>query len=135
MNVQRANDILRALVQGVHPSTGEPLPHNSVLQNAEVLRALLAGIEALEGARLRAARRAQLPDNVGRPWTEAEIATLRCEFEGGRSLEEIARAHGRSTRAISLRLGVLGLVEADTRLPWMESGGAGSSKSKNSTKG
>ena len=40
--------ILRALAEGKDPLTGEELPDESCYQSAKVLRALLAGIEALE---------------------------------------------------------------------------------------
>lgn len=112
MNNQRAEQILQALVQGIDPHTGEPLKE-SVLQNAEVLRALLAGIGTLKGAQVRAKRRAQLPENVGKAWTDAELATLRREYESGQSIEEIAKTHGRSTRAIAHRLAKLGLIQED----------------------
>src|SRR5215469_11314983 len=104
MNNQRAQQILRALVQGMHPLTGEPVVNDSVLQDADVLRALLAGITALDIVQHRAARRAQLPKNVGQRWTEAETVAIRQEFERGESLETIARAHGRSVRAVTHRL-------------------------------
>jgi hypothetical protein len=49
--------ILRSLADGKHPFTGEPLPDESCYQSAKVLRALLAGIEALEKATERKSRK------------------------------------------------------------------------------
>ena len=43
MQEQRARKILQALIQGFDPTSGEELPTGTVLQQAEVLRALLAG--------------------------------------------------------------------------------------------
>jgi len=57
--------ILRALADGKHPLTGETLPGESCYQSAKVLRALLAGIEALEKAEGRKSR--VLPGAAGRP--------------------------------------------------------------------
>jgi len=72
MQEQRARKILQALVEGVDPTTGVELEAGTVLQRADVLRALLAGVTALEQVSARAQRRAQLPDNVGRPWSADE---------------------------------------------------------------
>jgi hypothetical protein len=44
MKESRARQILQALVQGVDPLTGEELPTGTILQHADVLRALLAGV-------------------------------------------------------------------------------------------
>ncbi len=40
---KKAQKILTALIQGVDPQTGEELPAGTVIQQAHVLRALLAG--------------------------------------------------------------------------------------------
>lgn len=119
---RRANAILQALVHGVHPHTAEPLPMDSVVHDPEVLRALLRGMTALNAVEARAARRAQLPKNVGRPWTQIELAGVRREFESGQTLEEIARLHGRSTRAITHQLAKLGLVSEDQASAFLQSG-------------
>lgn len=113
MQTRRAKQILLALIQGIHPETGEALIAESTLQNADVLRALLAGISALESGELRAQRRAQLPKNVGEPWTNTEVETLRTEFGSGVALEEIANTHGRTVRAIVNRLIQLDLMPAN----------------------
>lgn len=112
MRDRRARDILLALVEGIHPHTGEALPVDSVLHSAAVLRALVAGATALGVLETRAARRAHLPTNVGRTWTSTEVASLRSEFEAGKSIENIAGAHARSVRAIEHRLATLGLLPA-----------------------
>ncbi len=115
MQEQRARKILQALVQGVDPTTGAELEAGTVLQRADVLRALLAGVAALEQISARAQRRAQLPENVGLPWSSDEERTLVSEFQSGDSLADIAAKHGRTLRAIEARLERLGLITADQR--------------------
>jgi hypothetical protein len=115
MQEQRARKILQALVQGVDPTTGAELEAGTVLQRADVLRALLAGVAALEQISARAQRRAQLPENVGLPWSADEERTLVAEFQAGDTLSDIAAKHGRTLRAIEARLERLGLITADQR--------------------
>ena len=115
MKEQQARHILQSLVQGVDPSTGEELPPGSILQKAEVLRALLAGVAALELVAARAQRRAQLPGNVGRAWSKQEEALLVEAFKCGESPAEIAVRHARTLRAIEARLEKLGLLTAEQR--------------------
>jgi hypothetical protein len=116
MQEQRARKILQALVEGINPATGAELPAETILQQAEVLRALLAGVSALEQVSARAQRRAQLPDNVGRTWTPEEERTLVAAFQAGESLGDIATKHGRTLRAIEARLERLGLLAAEQRV-------------------
>lgn len=115
MKEQRARQILQALIQGIDPLTGTELAPGTVLQEAEVLRALLAGVAALEQTAARAQRRALLPDNVGRAWTPEEEATLIAEFKAGDALADIATRHARTLRAIEARLERLGLLTAAER--------------------
>lgn len=111
----RAREILQSLIQGIDPITGKELPHETVLQHADVLRALLAGLSALEQTSARAHRRAQLPDNVGQAWTTEEESRLIAAFKKGDSAVTIAREHGRTLRAIEARLEKLGLITAEER--------------------
>jgi hypothetical protein len=115
MQERRARHILQSLIQGVDPFNGHELPSGTVLQHADVLRALLAGVAALEADAARASRRAQLPRNIGRSWTAEENAQLLEEFKTGKSSAEIAAHHGRTVRAIEARLEKLGLITATER--------------------
>src|SRR5215470_5264788 len=90
MQERRARHILQALIQGVDPFDGTELPSGTVLQHADVLRALLAGITALEQDAARASRRALLPKNIGRTWSADENAKLVDAFHKGEKLENIA---------------------------------------------
>lgn len=132
MKEQRALDILQSLVDGVDPSTGEELAPGSIFQKADVLRALLAGVAALETVSARAQRRANLPGNVGRIWTAEEEALLVDAFKCGESPAEIAVRHARTLRAIEARLEKLGLITAEQRTTstrYVRSASGGASRS------
>ena len=115
MQERRARQILQALIQGVDPFNGAELPAGTVLQQADVLRALLAGVAALEQDAARATRRAQLPQNIGRAWSTDEQSELIDAFQSGQSAADIAARHGRTVRAIEARLEKLGLITAGER--------------------
>ena len=115
MQQTRARQILQSLIQGIDPVTGEELPRETVLQHADVLRALLSGLSALEQTAARAMRRAQLPDNVGRAWTTEEESRLVAAFKRGDSPVALAHEHGRTLRAIEARLEKLSLITAEQR--------------------
>lgn len=107
--------ILTTLIQGCDPQSGEPLPRDCIIHRTEVLRALLAGLGALEQTAARAQRRAQLPQNVGRAWTTEEEKELVEALKSGSSPTDLARKHGRTLRAIEARLEKLGLITAEQR--------------------
>ncbi len=107
--------VLKTLIEGREPGSGEPLPSDCVIHRANVLRALLAGLSAIEQAAAREHRRAQLPDNVGQTWTTEEESRLVARFKSGDSAMAIARQHGRTLRAIEARLERLGLITAEQR--------------------
>src|SRR5687768_491668 len=115
MQERKARHILQSLIQGVDPFNGEEIPSGTVLQQPDVLRAMLAGVAALEAGAARAARRAHLPTNVGRPWTQEEEFALITEVQAQMKPEEIATKHGRTLRAIEVRLEKLGLIKASER--------------------
>lgn len=107
--------ILTTLIQGCDPVSREPLPRDCIIHRTDVLRALLAGLGALEQTAARAQRRAQLPENVGQSWTTEEEKELVTAFKTGDSPMDIARKHGRTLRAIEARLEKLGLITAEER--------------------
>jgi hypothetical protein len=115
MNTTRATLILSSLVQGVDPTSGEELTPNSVLQSADVLRALLAGVTALKEQAGREARKRNRPANVGRPWTAHDESRLIEAFQTGETLSAIAEAVGRTLRAVEARLERLGLITPEQR--------------------
>jgi hypothetical protein len=101
--------ILTTLIAGRDPRSQQRLPSASILNAPNVLRALLLAVSALEAASARERRRAALPPNVGRDWTAAEDEQLRDEVVGREAIAAIAVRHGRSVRAIELRLRKLGI--------------------------
>jgi len=113
---QRARTILSSLVQGIHPKTGDELPEDSVVNEIEVSRAMATAVLALDQMSARLARRAQLPESVGKAWTAEEEQRLRSEFSAHRSIATIAAKHGRTVRAIEARLEKLGLLQPDQRI-------------------
>lgn len=115
MRDQRAQQILHALANGADPFTGEDLASGTVLQHADVMRAMLAGCSALEDRTARASRRAQQPMNIGKAWAPEEQERLIQAFQAGENLEEVAARHGRTLRAIEARLEILGLIAKEQR--------------------
>jgi hypothetical protein len=115
MNGTRAREILQALVEGTDPFTGEELAPGTLFQHADVLRALLVGIHGIDDLLARNQRRAQLPQNIGRSWSEKEQKQLIDAFEAGEGFSLIAERHGRTVRAIESRLEKLGLLKAGER--------------------
>lgn len=113
---QRSRVILDSLVQGVHPKTGSELPKESVVNEIEVSRAMATAVFALDQMSARLARRAQLPESVGKAWTEEEERRLKEEFSGNVPVALIATKHGRTIRAIEARLEKLRLLSADQRV-------------------
>ena len=105
-----ATAILKSLIEGREPGSLEPLPAGSVVHRAEVLRALLAGVAALQQVEIRSKRRAALPDNTGRNWTAEEEDALATAFKDGESPVVLAERHSRTVRAIEARLVRLGLL-------------------------
>jgi hypothetical protein len=63
----------------------------------------------------REKRRAHLPANFGKPWSEGEDHALVAAFDGGAPLVEIARKHARTPSSIRLRLEKLGKIEPSPR--------------------
>ena len=127
-NYHRARQVLQALVQGVDPENGSELPADVVLNRVDVVRALLAAVEALDTTAARALRRAQLPKSVGKSWSEEEEHQLKEEFGRGEPLQLIATKHARTLRAIESRLERLGLLQADQRTTINAFSDAGSAK-------
>ena len=108
-------NILQALIRGTDPRTGEDLGEDTVLQRVDVIRALIASLEAVEQTEQRASRRSLLPESVGQRWTEDEEARLKEAFQRGETIDALAENHQRTIRAIEARLEKLGLIQASDR--------------------
>lgn len=116
MEISGARQIVQTLAQGRDPFSGEMFPPDHLLSHPEVVQALLAASAALEISAARGHRRAQLPENVGRQWTDAEEQDLIVAFRSGKSIEEIAGQHRRSLTGIEARLEKLGFLTAEQRV-------------------
>lgn len=115
MDYSEAHEILTSLVQGNKPGSDERLPPDCILHQANVLRAILVSMQALETANARAKRRALLPTNVGRNWTGADEEKLRAAYLAQEPLETIASRFGRTVSAIESRLERMGLITEKDR--------------------
>ena len=116
MHTPEATAILKTLIEGREPGSLEPLPAGSVAHRADVLRALLAAVAALERVEVRTRRRAALPDNTGRTWSAEEDSRLVTAFKAGETPTAIAGRHSRTLRAIEARLQRMGLLAPEDRL-------------------
>lgn len=56
-NYDKANKVVRALLQGIDPGTGQALPSESVLNRVEVVRPMMTASAALQDCADRVARR------------------------------------------------------------------------------
>jgi hypothetical protein len=119
MQQVEAARVLKSLVEGRNPSTGEELPADSVFQQATVLRALYIGHQALESVLERGKRRALLPERVGATWDEQEDQRLRDAITAGKALSEIASLHLRTPNAILARLERLGITKPSERTTYL----------------
>ena len=105
MDDTQAHKIISALADGCDPTTGEKV-ESSVLQHGDVIRALHIAVRALDAsARSKAGvRRARVPANAGKPWTEQEDRELLEKFDAGQTVAQLAHAHDRTAAGIHARL-------------------------------
>ena len=113
--IQKARTVLQSLIQGLDPETGEDLPKKDAVNRIDVNRSMSIALTALEQVEARMLRRAQLPESVGKTWTDEEEQQLKSEFAESEPIPVIAEKHGRTVRAIEARLERLGLLRSDQR--------------------
>ena len=112
---QKARAVLQSLIHGLDPDSGAELSRDAIVNRIEINRSMLTAVKAIEQVEARQLRRAQLPESVGKTWTDDEQQQLRTEFASSEPIELIASKHGRTVRAIEARLELLGLLSADQR--------------------
>lgn len=109
MDVLRAKELLEILADGVNPMTGELLSRDDSCNQPEIIRALHVAVRQLE----QKTRRAQnLPENAGKPWTEADDRMLARMFDQHCSRKEICAHFKRTQGAITSRLVRLGKIQS-----------------------
>jgi hypothetical protein len=113
--IQKARTVLQSLIQGLDPETGEDLPKKDAVNRIDVNRSMSIALTALEQVEARMLRRAQLPESVGKSWSEEEEQQLKAEFANSEPIPDIATKHGRTVRAIEARLERVGLLRSDQR--------------------
>ena len=112
--------ILNALANGVHPATGEKFAADGPYQHPDTVRALFEAMRVVEGggapvpapAPERKAAPAMPQSGPGSRWSAEEEQRLATAFDAGRTVDELARAHGRSRASIEARLVRLGKMDA-----------------------
>jgi hypothetical protein len=112
---RKARSVLQSLIQGIDPETGADLPKDAIVNRIEINRSMLTAVTAMEQVEARMLRRAQLPESVGKTWTEKEEQQLKDQFARSEPIPLIATKHERTIRAIEARLERLGLLSADQR--------------------
>ena len=110
MDLAKAIEVVKALADGLDPTSHAPLTKESVYQNPDTARALYTALQVLEEARQREERKAQLPPNAGRPWDDKEDKKLCDEFHRAVAFDEMAQVHSRTRGAIISRLVKLGKI-------------------------
>jgi hypothetical protein len=106
-------EILEALAYGKDPATGSALDIET-FRSAENVRALFTAVTVLrEAGQKQAVRRSNSATfaSAGAPWSKHEDARVCQEFDQGMSAAQIGLLHGRSSRAIRMRLVKLGRID------------------------
>ena len=112
MDSAQALAVVRSLANGVCPESGEVFAPDSPYQRPQVVRALYEAASALERQDRFYRRRAQMPVNTGKPWSEDEDRKLLAAFDAGRALQELATSHQRTLGSVRARLLKYGRINA-----------------------
>lgn len=116
MEVERVSEILRAMADGLDPSTGEFVrDKDSVLQQPDTVRALHFALAVLERAE---SNQPAVSAKSGSGWSREEDTQLCKEFHGRVDFADIAKIHGRSRNEVFERLIALGKIK--TKAPARE---------------
>ena len=111
METEQAQQIVKALAQGIDPHTGETYAGDSPYQHPQTVRALYLALEAMQQPGRRKAK--SLPENSGKPWTPEEDQQLGAGFDAGGDPKQLAGEHKRTEWAVKARLAKLGKIELE----------------------
>ena len=115
MDISKATEIIKLLADGKHPFTKAQLDKNHVINESDVIRALNKIIETLSSKENKSKKHGDLPERVGKPWSENEDKALIKAFEKGISINDLVTKHQRTRGAIRSRLVRLGKISLDDR--------------------
>jgi hypothetical protein len=106
---------VESLASGIDPTSGAPIPLET-FRSTDVVRALFTAAQWLRGERppgetSPATTRTGRPLAAGARWTDEEDDRLVLAFEAGMPVRDLARQHGRTQSAITLRLVKLGRID------------------------
>jgi hypothetical protein len=107
MELQEAIATIRALADGLNPTTREALDTNDACCQPQSVKALNRAIGALLAQQDREKRN---PANGGRAWSRAEDQQVCEELRQGKDINDMAKAHNRTVPAIAARLVKLGKI-------------------------
>lgn len=107
MELQEAITTIRALADGLNPTTHEALDANDACRQPQSVKALNRALGALLAQQDREKRN---PVNGGRAWSRAEDQQVCAEVGQGQDINDIAKAHNRTVPAIAARLVKLGKI-------------------------
>jgi Mor family transcriptional regulator len=110
MQASEALEMIRALAEGVDPTTGEMFDQGSPFQHPQIVRALFAAVEALERRSNTEKRAGRLPENAGKAWGKEEEEQLCQDFDAGMNVAELAKKLKRTRGAVIARLEKLGKI-------------------------
>ena len=111
MQTEQAQQIVKALAQGIDPHTGETYAGDSPYQHPQTVRALYLALEAMQQPVQRKAK--SLPDNAGKPWSPEDDQTLGAGFDAGKDPKRLAVEHKRTEWAVKTRLAKMGKIELE----------------------
>jgi hypothetical protein len=117
MDISKATEIIKLLADGKHPLTKARLDENHVINEPDVIRALNKIIEALSSKEKKSKKQRDLPERVGKPWSENEDKALIKAIENGISINDLVIKHQRTRGAIRSRLVRLGKITLADRSP------------------
>jgi hypothetical protein len=107
MELQEAITTIRALADGLNPTTREALDAQEACRQPQSVKALNRALAAMVAQQ---EREKNSPGNAGRSWSRAEDQQVCEELRQGKDINEMAKAHNRTVPAIAARLVKLGKI-------------------------
>ena len=106
MDMNRAQEIIKSLADGIDPMTGEVLANDHVCNQGEVVRALYVAVEMM-GKK----KKQNQPENAGKPWTAEDENMLRELFTSGTPKKDICKTLKRTEGSVAAHLVRMGIID------------------------